>query len=275
MKKFFIGLIAFLSIVFPITAETYPFKDVTYLEILDTLFCFKEGVFETYFFNENYEWVTTSYSCEIKKEGAYLVANIQDKEKKQKLYIFNADKKHMVMYNATTGERITATEKKGIMDEPWIYSVFDITASSYLTETLNGKEVSYVAKNLNITNLSKSWVEGVEGFGKGEKISFTNVGAKGSRRLYIINGFFSPEKPSLFYDNNRVKTLKINCYDKNKKLVTTEFRELKDTGEMQLIEFSERYDFFDFIIEDVYPGKKYNDTAITGIFVDGLDAEYY
>ena len=40
---------------------------------------------------------------------------------------------------------------------------------------------------------------------------------------------------------------------------------------MQLIEFTERYDSFDFIIEDVYPGKKYNDTAISGIFVDALD----
>ena len=75
---------------------------------------------------------------------------------------------------------------------------------------------------------------------------------------------------SLFYDNNRIKTLKINCY-KNDKLVSTQFRELKDTGEMQLIEFTERYESFDFIIEDVYPGKKYNDTAISGIFVDALD----
>lgn len=44
-----------------------------------------------------------------------------------------------------------------------------------------------------------------------------------------------------------------------------------NTGEMQLLEFSQRYDSFDFIIKSVYYGKKYNDTAITGIFIDALD----
>ena len=40
---------------------------------------------------------------------------------------------------------------------------------------------------------------------------------------------------------------------------------------MQLLEFSERYTSFDFIVEEVYKGKRFDDTAITGIFVDALD----
>ena len=38
-----------------------------------------------------------------------------------------------------------------------------------------------------------------------------------------------------------------------------------------ILEFSERYTSFDFIVEDVYKGKRFDDTAITGIFVDALD----
>lgn len=272
MKKILIFFTILASIVFPLTAESYPFEGVTYVENILTFHCFKKDVYEIKYYPDGIECITTSYPCVIKKEGAYLIANIQNNDKTEKLYIFNADQKHILIYNSSTEKIIDATRLKGSIDEPWIYAGGDIKSSSFLTETLNGKKVSYPPENIEVENLTKAWVEGVEGYGKGESISFSNVGGEGSRRLYIINGFFSPEKPSLFYDNNRVKTLKINCYDKNKKLVSTQYRELKDTGEMQLIEFTERYKYFDFIIEDVYPGKKYNDTAITGIFIDVLDS---
>ena len=274
MKKFFIVFVLFSSIIFSIYAEKYPFEEITYVKNIEEFYCIKKGIFEKEEYADTLEPKVTSYPCEIKKEGGYLIANKKTKDSTEKIYIFNSDRKHIIMYNSNSGETIVATELQGAIDEPWIYNAVDITASSYLTETLNGKQVSYKPENLKMQNLDKAWVEGVEGYGKGEKISFTNVGRNGSRRLYIINGFFSPEKPSLFYDNNRIKTLKINCYDREKNLVETKFIELKDTGEMQLIEFKERYKYFDFIIEDVYPGKKYDDTAITGIFIDGLDGDY-
>lgn len=269
MKKLFCIFILLSSIIVSICAESYPFEGITYVVDLEEFFCFKKGVFEKKESVDIFESKITPYPCEIKKEGGYLVANLKNNNSIEKIYIFNADRTHIIMYNSNSGETIVATELKGAIDEPWIYPVFNVTSSSYLTETLNGKQVSYPPENIRTHDVTKSWVEGVEGFGKGERISFGNCG-NGSRKIYIINGFFSPDKPSLFYDNNRIKTLKINCY-KNDKLVSTQFRELKDTGEMQLIEFTERYDSFDFIIEDVYPGKKYNDTAISGIFVDALD----
>lgn len=269
MKKLFIIFILLSSVAFSINAKPYTFEGVEYVVDLETFFCFKNGKFEIEDYSGPIEPVITSYTCEIKKEGAYLVANLSNTDSAQKMYIFNADSPHIILYNATTGKEIIGTELKGSRDEPWIYTVRVLGASSYLTETLKGKQVSYVPENVGSYPIIKSWVEGVDGFGKGEWISFLNCG-NGSRKIYIINGFFSPEKPSLFYDNNRIKTLKINCY-KEDKLVSTQFRELKDTGEMQLIEFTERYNSFEFIIEDVYPGKKYDDTAITGIFVDALD----
>ena len=125
----------------------------------------------------------------------------------EKIYIFCADKDHIILYKKNS-YIITATEKKGHRDEPWIYPVFNVTSSSYLTETLNGKQVSYPPENIRTHDVTKSWVEGVEGFGKGERISFGNCG-NGSRKIYIINGFFSPDKPSLFYDNNRMHLMKL------------------------------------------------------------------
>ena len=40
---------------------------------------------------------------------------------------------------------------------------------------------------------------------------------------------------------------------------------------MQLIKFDKRYKKIEFVIKDVYPGLKYTDTAISGLFIDGLD----
>ncbi len=202
-------------------------------------------------------------------EGCYLIALIQKCKSVEKLYIFNCDEKHIIFLNSTTKEVIDGTEKKGHRDEPWIYSAFNYETSSFLTEEINGEKISYPVENLKIDKLSKSWVEGVEGFGKGEKVSFENCG-NGSRRIYIINGFFYPKNTKLFYDNNRVKEFKINCY-KGGLLIDTVYRKIEDTGLLQVIEFDNRYDKFDFIIEDIYPGKRFDDTAITGIFLDALD----
>ena len=49
------------------------------------------------------------------------------------------------------------------------------------------------------------------------------------------------------------------------------FHEFKDMGNMQLIKFDKRYKKIEFVIKDVYPGLKYTDTAISGLFIDGLD----
>ena len=59
-----------------------------------------------------------------------------------------------------------------------------------MSEELNGKRIDYLPENLAVNNLTSSWVEGVPGYGKNEKITFHNRPLNGSRRLYIINGFF-------------------------------------------------------------------------------------
>lgn len=260
----------YLLLGFRLIASELFFEGIKYTYLSDTCYCFNNGNFEEMKCDEDGIWNTTSSPYTIIKEGAYLVAKINKGTFFDKFYIFCADKKHLIIYDTNKDMIIDMTEKTGHRDEAWILSGLEYESTSYLSETLRGKNIDYIPENLAIHKLTSSWVEGVEGFGRGEKISFKNRPLNGSRRIYVINGFFSPEKPSLFYDNNRVKTLNINCY-KDGALIKSEYRELKDTGEMQVLEFSERYTSFDFIIEDVYPGKKYNDTALTGIFVDALD----
>ena len=270
MKKIiFLLILIFLNFSFAFSEE-YIFEGKKYINYIELYYQFNDGFFECYLYDDDIQdYKKTAYPCEIKKEGPYLVANIKMDNSINKIYIFSADENHMIMYDSNNKDTILTTLLIGHRDESWIYSINNARASSYLSEELKGSIVEYKPKNLEINDLSLSWVEGVNGFGKGEFISFNNV-EKGSRKIYIINGFFYPENPQLFYDNNRIKTLKINCY-KNGILEKTEYRTLQDTGEMQFLEFSERYTSFDFIIEDVYQGKRFDDTAITGIFIDALD----
>lgn len=269
MKKWIFLLLVILFQTQALFACNYPFEGIEFINIADFTFSFKNGQFEESRWNEYGECIKQSYPYVLKTEGAYLVAYITKNGTRNKIYIFNADKNHIILYDSGSKKVIVGTEKKGHRDEPWIYSVLNPQTTSSLTETLRGEKITYPAENLNIENLALSWVEGVDGFGKGEVISFKNR-INGSRRIYIINGFFSPDKPSLFYENNRIKDLTVRCY-KDNEVVAIVHKTLKDTGKMQVIEFSERYEKFDFLIEDVYQGRKYNDTALTGIFLDALD----
>lgn len=269
MRKIII-LIMSLFVLTSTFAKEYPFEEVLFIEDPGAFYIFEEGLFKAIYISLDYEVTEKKYTYTLKKENAYLIADLKSDEENNKLYIFSSDAKHLLMYDYNQKKTIICTRRGTHTTEPWIWSGFHYKATSHLTEVLNGKEVIYKAENLSTWDLTKSWVEGVEGFGIGESVSFLNVG-DGSRRIYIINGFFSPEKPSLFYDNARVKRLLIHCFDRDENLVNVEERELNDTGEMQVLEFSKRYDSFQFIIKEVYPGRKYEDTAITGIFCDALD----
>lgn len=270
MRRTLISLFYILFTAFSLMASEYVFEGVKYVYISDTCFCFNNGIFEKITCDEDGCWQTKGFPYSLSREGAYLVANVEKENKIDKIYIFNADRKHLIFYDCDEKKIYDTTEKIGHRDEPWILSCIDYKASSSFSEILNGKQVDYLPENLAIEKLTEAWVEGVSGYGENEKISFENRPLNGSRRLYIINGFFSPTKPYLYYDNNRIKTLVINCYQDGF-LVNTVEKILEDTGEMQLLEFSERYSSFDFIIKDIYKGRKYDDTALTGIFVDALD----
>lgn len=113
------------------------------------------------------------------------------------------------------------------------------------------------------------WVEGVNGPGIGEWISFSYTYA--STSFYIVNGFYDPYRPYLFKKNNRVKNFELIAYDKcdgklEKKFINT--YTLADTSELQKIVLPEGWTHFKLIIKSVYPGTAYDDTCIAGIFTD-------
>lgn len=250
-------------------AEKYVFEDIIFQEYYDSSICFNSGIF----IKQTEENRIEKFKYQIKQKGAYLTAEIFYNETPFDVYIFNADEKHIILFDTYTNKEFKGTNKNYNIAESQIMSCLDFDASSFLTETLQEQEVSYKPENLG-KSIKTSWVEGVKGDGIGEKVSFTNVleNYGGVKRIYIINGFFSEEKPSLFFDNGRVKKINIRCFDINEKLVNTIEAELEDTGKMQFIDFSEKYSKFELEILSVYPGRKYHDTAITGIYFDCLSA---
>ena len=134
-------------------------------------------------------------------------------------------------------------------------------ATSYLIE--NG--ISYPPDNLKIYNKTdKPWVEGIEGHGINEKIYFENALLIRSS-IHISIGYVSYDKPYLYYQNSRPKTIKLSVEGKSSIIVN-----LKDTPHYQEIKLPSdisdiRGEVLILEILDVYPGTKYEDTCINTI----------
>jgi len=152
-------------------------------------------------------------------------------------------------------------------------SLSRITASSYLIETLRGAVTEYRPDMLLKRFLSEAetgfiwntnalpWVEGAYDAGIGESLTLTfdtRIDV-----ISILNGFIDLDRKHLFYENNRVKKIRITSIEPG------------------------NYYYFDFLIEDgvkfseislptqssqimleileVYPGTKWNDTCISAV----------
>jgi len=81
-----------------------------------------------------------------------------------------------------------------------------VWASSTLCEQVAGKTVCYEPGNLFDTDPGTCWVEGAEGDGIGESVTF--VVNEPVESLTLVNGF--ARSPSLFEKNNRVKRVSIS-----------------------------------------------------------------
>lgn len=138
--------------------------------------------------------------------------------------------------------------------------------TSFLTETLkNGDVISYKAENLNRASIP--WVEGVPGYGIGEKVTvtFDDRFDEGYpfRSVWIGNGYLSYERPDLYQMNGRVKRFRIKSLDTGKEKII----ELNDTPVFQPFTLHPR-DFghiVEFEILEVYPGTLYEDICINTI----------
>jgi len=175
----------------------------------------------------------------------------------------------LLLVNLDDGETYIASKVVTKGQFPVMSYFYGFEVSSFLTESYDGKTYKYKPGNLSKNDIMEPWVEGVDGGGVGEWLKFYY--SLESKSFYIINGFYNPYRPELFYMNNRVKEIEIIAYTKKHEKLVKQFTgqyELEDNAELQKIVLPEGGTHFKIIINSVYPGNKYDDTCIAGIFTD-------
>ena len=142
-----------------------------------------------------------------------------------------------------------------------------VTASSALADR-------YAAEKAHDFSIVTAWVEGVEGNGEGEYLRYSFPGTCPRITTVLIhNGYV--KNWEVWRDNARVKRLLMYYNDELYAILN-----LQDTMGLQSFDVGVLgYEDKDsapvwsikFEILEVYPGKKYEDTAITEIYFDGID----
>ena len=142
------------------------------------------------------------------------------------------------------------------------------------------KGITYSARNSHDLSYKTAWIEGVPGYGIGEYLlySFPPENPR-ITKVIIVNGYV--KSANAWKENSRVKKLKM--YINNKPFAILN---LADTRREQSFSFApigngDRKNFemlkskpwwtMKFEIMEVYPGDRYDDTAITEIYFDGID----
>ncbi len=168
---------------------------------------------------------------------------------------------------------------------------YEISASS----ELSSENEKYAAQNLTgyYPGRETAWAEGTPGYGIGESIRITSScsyqyewdgsiffyegdiepdifdGYMRYTEICVVNGYAKNEK--LWEENGRVKRLLMNVEGQ-----PYAYLELEDTLYPQYftlpindIKAADSVDVhFEFVIEDVYPGTKYEDTCLTGLVIE-------
>lgn len=164
------------------------------------------------------------------------------------------------------------------------YNIKDISASSYFSETIKGRKISYTSDNLykcfyvgckchpywwNDTHIP--WVEGAKGNGIGESITIEyKVPVTG---ISILNGYVDINNMKLYKENSRLKEIEIvNLETGKKKNISFE-----DKVYFNYITFDEPLTKIKIIIKDVYKGSKYTDTCVSAIIdhTRNISNEYF
>lgn len=146
-----------------------------------------------------------------------------------------------------------------------------ISAESFITEKdKSGKEIKFLPEKSDFFSLgSNPWAV------KADASKVINVSTKRWRHptmkyypigdIVFVNGFVYPDKLYLYEQNSRAKRVKISYAD------TSFEAELKDTGNFQVVHLPAAIDpkaDNDIRLEilDYYPGTKYSDVVISGLY---------
>lgn len=124
-------------------------------------------------------------------------------------------------------------------------------------------KIKYSAINVCDDNPTTAWVEGNLDYGIGEYLEFKEWGSMGDGTISILNGYQSSK--ASWENNSRVKKFKVTVNGKDYCTL-----ELADVMGVQTFVLPDNMrGTIRFTIVEVYPGLKWKDTAISGIFTCG------
>lgn len=205
---------------------------------------------------------TMTGSYEIREREGFTVARVRFPSDTRDLFLFY-ESQHLIVYD--TELRQTYVGQRSPRDGGGLFPMHSIRATSFFTEILRGKEVRYTAENLTDEDISNAWVEGVPGYGKGERLHIGD----GGDHVVLLNGFFAPFQPTLYWDNGRLKRVLVRGYDETGATAFEEVYEIPDVPNLFPLQFPMFVDSYVLEILEVYPGRRFEDTAISGLFFDG------
>lgn len=138
-------------------------------------------------------------------------------------------------------------------------------------------KVRYDAGQAHDSDLNTAWVEGKNDDGVGEFLEYVvdtseHVGDEPLKvtGLTIFNGYRKSKE--LWRDNSRVKRLKMYVNGKPYAIINLKDAYNYQTVEVGAVELKPKKTTLKFEIMEVYKGRKYSDTAITEIMLDGCCA---
>ena len=146
-----------------------------------------------------------------------------------------------------------------------------IKASSRLKS--QGKN-SYNEENLHDFSYKTPWVEGADGYGEGEWVEYTFI-ANSPRitEIRIANGYVKSQ--TAWQNNSRVKKLKVYVNNKPYAFLNLEDSRSEQTFNIAPLTDKKKQWTMKFEIVEVYKGEKYDDTALSEIYFNGMDVHCF
>jgi hypothetical protein len=223
------------------------------------------------FYNERIIEEVSDYQTGIKKSLENLIYRSEVQQNSQPIFKakFDLDRKY-VKWGEKPAEETedspgdTWTWPHGMCEGP---ERGNLKASSTLNPQGNA---NYSVENISDDDPRTAWVEGNVDYGKGEFLEFQDWFILGYGEISILNGYQSSK--TVWENNSRVKKLQVSINGRDECIV-----ELGDVMGIQTFNLPATLIALKngesvklrFTIIETYPGIKWKDTAISGIFTCG------
>ncbi len=130
--------------------------------------------------------------------------------------------------------------------------------SIYASSSLSEYNMTHAPERITDGDLSTAWVEGADGQGIGETIVFLFDGDYSVNGISISAGY--QKSSDLYYKNSRPEKITVTASDGTSEEIV--LQDVMDVQKIQLLTPLET-DSITVTINSVYPGSKYEDTAIS------------